>query len=76
MNDALRVYSWDDIASGAFLSPEELAAAGYEGTALTVGGFDGVHLGHQALFFRCHGPEKAPARCGDFRNLTKGPAQP
>lgn len=50
MNDALRVYSWDDIASGAFLSPEELAAAGYEGTALTVGGFDGVHLGHQALF--------------------------
>lgn len=50
MNDALRVYSWDDIASGGFLSFSELTAAGYEGTALTVGGFDGVHLGHQALF--------------------------
>lgn len=50
MNDTLRVYSWDDIASGCFLSFSELAEAGYEGTALTVGGFDGVHLGHQALF--------------------------
>lgn len=50
MDKELRIYSWDDIASGGFIPRSHLAAAGYEGTALTVGGFDGVHLGHQALF--------------------------
>ncbi len=50
MNDMLRVYSWDDIVGGTFPTRQQLATAGYEGTALTVGGFDGVHLGHQALF--------------------------
>ncbi len=50
MSDMLRVYSWDDIVGGGFPTRPQLASAGYEGTALTVGGFDGVHLGHQALF--------------------------
>lgn len=50
MENNLRVYSWDDIVSGKFFSLSQLHAAGFEGTALTVGGFDGVHLGHQALF--------------------------
>ncbi len=49
MSDVLRVYSWDDIVGGSFPTRQQLAAAGFEGTALTVGGFDGVHLGHQAL---------------------------
>ena len=50
MENNLRVYSWNDIASGNFFPRSQLLAAGYEGTALTVGGFDGAHLGHQALF--------------------------
>lgn len=50
MENNLRVYSWNDIVSGNFFPRSQLLAAGYEGTALTVGGFDGAHLGHQALF--------------------------
>jgi riboflavin kinase/FMN adenylyltransferase len=37
------VYSWDDAAAGKFPIPPQ-------GTALTVGTFDGPHLGHAALF--------------------------
>lgn len=50
MESNLRVYSWNDIVSGNFFTRSQLLAQGYEGTALTVGGFDGLHLGHQALF--------------------------
>lgn len=41
---ALRVFSWEQIAGGEF--PVEWKS---QGTALSVGGFDGVHHGHQAL---------------------------
>ena len=50
MENNLRVYSWNDIVSGNFFSRHQLLERGYEGTALTVGGFDGAHVGHQALF--------------------------
>ena len=50
MENNLRVYSWNDIISGNFFSRHQLLERGYEGTALTVGGFDGAHVGHQALF--------------------------
>lgn len=45
----MKVYSWEDVQAGA-------AAGGIFGlestgvSAVTVGGFDGMHLGHQALF--------------------------
>jgi len=38
-------YSWDDIISGRF--SEEFKN---KGTALTIGSFDGPHIGHDALF--------------------------
>ncbi len=50
MENKLGVFTWDDIISGKFYPRSHLAVAGYEGTAVTVGGFDGAHRGHQALF--------------------------
>lgn len=38
-------YSWDDVLSGRF-SPEFCA----RGTALSIGSFDGPHIGHESLF--------------------------
>lgn len=58
MENNLRVYSWNDIVSGNFFSRHELLEKGYEGTALTVGGFDGAHVGHQALFDAVLGQKK------------------
>lgn len=43
------VYSWNDVLDGKFPGRTLLAEKGFSGTALTVGGFDGVHLGHMAL---------------------------
>jgi FAD synthase len=39
----MNVYTWKDILAGAFPRPPE-------GTALSVGSFDGPHRGHKALF--------------------------
>lgn len=39
----MKVYSWDDVNKGGFGSGRVLSA-------VTIGGFDGMHLGHQALF--------------------------
>ena len=36
----MKVYSWNDVLSGGTTGP----------AAITIGGFDGMHLGHQALF--------------------------
>ena len=36
----MKVYSWEDVQKAAPIGP----------SAVTVGGFDGMHLGHQALF--------------------------
>lgn len=43
------VYSWTDVLSGKSSVKDLLEAKGCSATALTVGGFDGVHLGHMAL---------------------------
>lgn len=45
----MKVYSWEDVQAGATAG----GIFGLESTgvsAVTVGGFDGMHLGHQALF--------------------------
>ncbi|MCR5606895.1 MAG: tRNA pseudouridine(55) synthase TruB [Treponema sp.] len=39
------VYSWEDIVNGKF--PDNFKS---KGTALTIGSFDGPHIGHEALF--------------------------
>ena len=36
----MKVYSWNDVLTAAPIGP----------AAITIGGFDGMHLGHQALF--------------------------
>ena len=42
----MKVFSWNDVVRGA----ESRAAGSLGPSAVTVGGFDGMHLGHQALF--------------------------
>ena len=49
----MKVFSWNDVAVGA----ESRAAASFGlandssfAAAVCVGGFDGAHLGHQAIF--------------------------
>ena len=49
MKDSFAVYSWDDIVSNKFPCEDAIFKSGFQGTALSVGGFDGVHLGHQEL---------------------------
>lgn len=44
-----KVYTWQDIILGKFPSLQELRKAGFIGTSISVGAFDGVHLGHKAL---------------------------
>ena len=51
----MKVYSWEDVQAGAaaggivgLASKPGLESTGV--SAVTVGGFDGMHLGHQALF--------------------------
>ena len=41
----MKIFSWEQIVSGRF--PEEYKNAG---TAITIGSFDGSHLGHRAIF--------------------------
>ena len=41
----MKIFSWDQIVNGKF--PQELKNAG---TAITIGSFDGSHLGHRAIF--------------------------
>lgn len=41
----LKIFSWEQIVNGKF--PEEYKNAG---TAITIGSFDGSHLGHRAIF--------------------------
>lgn len=41
---SLKIFSWQDITDGKF--PSEMKE---KGCALTVGSFDGIHLGHKAL---------------------------
>ena len=42
------LFSWEQIVSGRFSKTFK-----EKGTAVTVGSFDGIHLGHRALFSRC-----------------------
>ncbi len=44
------VYDWDSAVAGGFGEPDRFASYGAAGTALSVGGFDGMHAGHDALF--------------------------
>ena len=55
----MKVFSWNDVVRGAesraaaslgLVSDSNCAAASFGPSAVTVGGFDGMHLGHQALF--------------------------
>ena len=41
----MKIFSWDQVVNGKF--PQELKNAG---TAITIGSFDGSHLGHRAIF--------------------------
>ena len=42
----MKVFSWDDLGSvKSYLSQNSI-----QSTCLTIGGFDGNHLGHQVLF--------------------------
>ena len=42
----MKIFSWDDLgAVKSFLSQNSI-----QSTCLTIGGFDGNHLGHQVLF--------------------------
>lgn len=41
----LKIFSWEQIVNGKF--PEEFKKSG---TAITIGSFDGSHLGHRAIF--------------------------
>lgn len=41
----LKIFSWEQIVNGKF--PEEFKK---NGTAITIGSFDGSHLGHRAIF--------------------------
>ncbi len=41
----MKIYSWEQVADGRFSSEFR-----EKGTALTIGSFDGSHLGHRALF--------------------------
>ena len=44
-----KVFKWDEILQGGFWDYQKIKRAGFEGTAITIGGFDGVHLGHKTL---------------------------
>ncbi|MEE3411438.1 MAG: FAD synthetase family protein [Treponema sp.] len=55
----MKVFSWNDVVRGAesrsaaslgLASDSNCATASLGPSAVTVGGFDGMHLGHQALF--------------------------
>jgi len=46
--DSFKIYTWDDVVEGRF--DEETRK---KGTALTIGSFDGPHLGHDTLFEHC-----------------------
>ena len=41
----MKIFSWEQVVSGKF--PEEFKKSG---TAITIGSFDGSHLGHKAIF--------------------------
>lgn len=69
MKDSFVVYSWEDIVSNKFPCKEELKKLGYNGTALSVGGFDGVHLGHQELLRRVLGKKNLLPGVVTFSNL-------
>ena len=61
MKESFAVYSWDDIVSNKFPCEDAIFKSGFQGTALSVGGFDGVHLGHQKIIqqlIRHHGMTK------------------
>lgn len=52
MAHGFSVYSWDDVLSEKFagtILKRTDTPGDFSGSALTVGGFDGVHLGHMAL---------------------------
>ncbi|MBO5235753.1 MAG: FAD synthetase family protein [Spirochaetaceae bacterium] len=44
-----KVFTWQDILCDKFFSLDELKKLGFVGTAITIGVFDGVHLGHDVL---------------------------
>ena len=49
----MKVFSWNDVAVGAesrAAASLGLASASNSAAAVCVGGFDGAHLGHQAIF--------------------------
>ena len=51
----MKVYSWEDVQTLAPIGP----------SAVTIGGFDGMHLGHQALFDSVfEWKESRASRCG------------
>ncbi len=46
----MRVFSWDDITQESFDFAKQGFEHAKEGSALTIGAFDGPHIGHRALF--------------------------
>ncbi len=46
----MRVLDWDSLANEAGRADIEAVCSGKRGLALTIGGFDGPHIGHQMLF--------------------------
>ena len=62
----LAVYSWDDVVQRRF--PIQLVK---QGTALSVGSFDGVHAGHQALLDRVVAQQSLVPGVVTFRNGFK-----
>ena len=46
----LKILEWDSMETDKSRECIEALCAGRQGTALTIGGFDGPHLGHESLF--------------------------
>lgn len=46
----MRIFKWDELCSQTDAQCAFADFTGNKGTALTIGGFDGPHLGHQSLF--------------------------
>lgn len=48
----IKVFSWDDVLTSSENPASELGIFTKSGSALSIGGFDGPHLGHRELFNR------------------------
>ena len=63
----MKVYSWEDVQSGAMAGAQ---------SAVTIGGFDGCHLGHQALFDAVFEWKEKRAAASNNLGLAKNRAAP